>query len=157
MKELTSQHDDMDKRLAIFFGLGAFLMSSMVGLIRGYSLEGFLLQGIVVLVLSVVAGYAFGSWLRQAIKASTPTEELPEGIERRSHNKESLEEGSLVIPTQAVETVIAEEPSAPLGQAVNYSFPELPPSAASAPAAAEAMPAGEEGDLPPPPVPGWMK
>jgi hypothetical protein len=163
MKELTSQHDDMDKRLAIFFGLGAFLMSSMIGLIRGYSLEGFLLQGIVVLTLAVLGGYAFGTWLRAAIKASTPAEELPEGTERRTHNKETLEEGSLVIPNQTMEAVIAEEPGAPLGQAVNYSFPELTPGAAEpvmaaapmAPAAAGA--AEEDGDLPPPPVPGWLK
>lgn len=161
MKELTSQHDDLDKRLAIFFGLGAFLMSAMVGLIKDYSLEGFLLQGIVVLVIAVVAGYAFGYWLRQALASTAPSEELPEGTERRTHNKETLEEGSLVIPGQTAEAVVGEEPDSSLGGAVNYSFPELSPSMAAAPAVAPPAAASpgldEDGDLPPPPVPSWLK
>lgn len=161
MKEMTSNHDDMDKRLAIFFGLGAFLMSAMVGLIRGYTLEGFLMQGVVVLVIAILAGYGFGYWLRQALASTAPAEELPQGTERRSHNKESLEQGSLVIPGQNVEAVVSEEPDNGLGQSVNYSFPELvpgvpePAAAAPAPTAPEA--AMEEGDLPPPPVPAWLR
>jgi membrane protein implicated in regulation of membrane protease activity len=159
MKELTSNHDDMDKRLAIFFGLGAFLMSALVGLIRGYTLEGFLLQGVVVLVLAILAGYAFGYWLRRALAATTPAEELPENTERRARNAETLEEGSLVIPGQGAETVVAEEPGSPSGQVVNFSFPELDPmEAAAPPPAPEPSPdVAEEGDLPPPPVPAWLR
>lgn len=162
MKEMTSNHDDIDKRLAIFFGLGAFLMSALVGLIRGYTLEGFLMQGVVVLVLAILAGYAFGWWLRGALTATTPNEELPEGTERHTRNAETLEQGSLVIPGQTAETVVAEDPDSPSGHVVNFSFPELSPSAAMeapaapAPAAAPAA-VEEEGDLPPPPVPGWLK
>jgi hypothetical protein len=168
MKEMTSNHDDMDKRLAIFFGVGAFLLSSLVGLIRGYSFEGFLLQGVVVLTLAILAAYGFAYWLRQALASTKPEEELPEGMERRSHNKETLEEGSLVIPNQGVEAVVAEDAAAP-GSAVNYTFAELSPSAAAAtapapapaPAAAAAAAAvadsGDDSDLPPPPVPSWLK
>jgi hypothetical protein len=163
MKELTSNHDDLDKRLAIFFGVGAFLVSSLVGLIRGYSFEGFLLQGIVVLTLATLAAYAFGYWLRQTLAATKPEEELPEGIERRAHNKESLEEGSLVVPGQGIDTVVGEEPDA-VGGVAPYSFADLS-SPAPAPVAAPAAPApamaavgaDDEGDLPPPPVPGWLK
>lgn len=160
MKELTSNHDDMDKRLAIFFGLGAFLMSALVGLIRGYTLEGFLLQGVVVLVLAILAGYAFGYWLRQALAATTPAEELPENTERRARNAESLEEGSLVIPGQGAETVVAEEPGSPSGQVVNFSFPELDPTEAAQPEAPQPQAGAateEEGDLPPPSVPAWLR
>ncbi len=165
MKELTSHHDDMDKRLAIFFGLGAFLMSALVGLIRGYTLEGFLMQGVVVLVVAILAGYGFGFWLRQALEKSKPAEELPENTERRRHNAETLEQGSLVVPGQGLETVVAEEPGSPSGQVLNYSFPEIDPAKAQAeaallapqPAPAAPTPVEEEGDLPPPPVPSWLK
>lgn len=168
MKELTSNHDDMDKRLAIFFGLGAFLMSALVGLIRGYTLEGFLMQGVVVLILAILAGYAYGYWLRQALAASAPSEELPENTERRSRNADTLEQGSLVLPGQGMETVVAEDAASPSSQMVNFSFPELTPAgaqaepalamaAAPAPAASPAAAPVEEGDLPPPPVPSWLK
>lgn len=166
MKEMISNHDDMDKRLAIFFGLGAFLMSAMVGLIRGYTLEGFLMQGIVVLVLAILVGYAFGSWLRHALASSAPVEELPENTERRNRNAETLEEGSLVIPGQGGDTIVAEEPGSPSGQVVNFSFPEIIPGAPEAGSAfgqtapeamVEALPEEPEGDLPPPSVPSWLK
>lgn len=160
MKELTSFNDDIDKRIAIFFGLGALLMSTLVGLLRGYTLEGFLLQGVVVLVLAIVGGWIFGFWLRQTLAATQPKEELPQGTERTSRNAESLEEGSLVIPSQSAETIVAEDPGSPSGQVVNFSFPELaPPFAASEASVAPEAPAAaeEEGDLPPPPVPGWLK
>jgi hypothetical protein len=155
MKELTSNHDDMDKRLAIFFGLGALIMSTLVG---------FLLQGVVVLVLAILGGYLFGLWLRNALDSTRPEEELPEGTVRTSRNAESLEEGSLVIPGQNGETVVAEDEGSPSGQVVNFSFPELAPEPmipsaeiAQAEAAPQAVPVVDEGDLPPPPVPSWLK
>lgn len=155
MKELTSNHDDIDKRLAIFFGLGAFLLSSLVGLLRGYTLEGFLLQGVVVLTLAVVAGYVFGVWLRGALNATKAEEELPEGTERMVRNADTLEEGSLVVPGQG-ETVVAEEgePQAKPFAFEELSASDLPPMLA--PVEAPAAPA-EEDELPPPPVPGWLK
>lgn len=162
MKELISNHDDMDKRLAIFFGLGALLMSTMVGLIRGYTLEGFLMQGIVVLVVAILAGYGYGLWLRQALASTKPADELPENTERRSRNAETLEQGTLVIPTLGEENIVAEEPGSPSGQVVNFSFPEIVPGspepALSSATSAEAPAAEDSGeDLPPPAVPSWLK
>lgn len=166
MKEMISNHDDMDKRLAIFFGLGAFLMSAMVGLIRGYTLEGFLMQGIVVLLLAILVGYAFGTWLRHALISSTPAEELPQNTERRQRNAETLEEGSLVIPGQGDDTIVAEDPASPSGQVVNFSFPEIIPGASESSSAfgqtapqtvVEAVAEEPEGDLAPPGVPSWLK
>lgn len=157
MKELTSRHDDMEKRLAIFFGLGAFLVSSLVGLIRGYTLEGFLLQGVVVLTLGILGAYAFGAWLRRALESTRPAEELPAGTERRAHDAETLEEGSLVVPGQGTDTVVAEEEGSPSGQVVNFSFPELDPKEAAVQEPAPAAQLEDEGDLPPPPVPAWLK
>lgn len=163
MKELTSNHDDMDKRLAIFFGLGAFLMSSLVGLLRGYTLEGFLLQGVVVLVLASLLGYGYGIWVRQALASTEPAEDLPNNMERRRANAENLDEGSVVIPMAgpAVDLVVDEEPGQAGGQVFNYTLPELSPmepaAVAAANAPAPAAPADELGDLPPPPVPAWLK
>jgi hypothetical protein len=158
MKELTSNHDDMDKRLAIFFGLGAFLMSSLVGLLRGYTLEGFLLQGIVVLVLASLLGYGYGLWLRQALLSSTPDEVLPDNVERRRNNAESLDDGSVVVPMSGnnVDMVVDEEPGQSSGVVSDYTMEEFAPMAPAAPVAV-AAPAEELGDLPPPPVPAWLK
>lgn len=145
MKELTSNHDDLDKRLAIFFGLGAFIMSALVGLIRGYTLEGFLLQGIVVLIVATLGGWLFGVWLRAALLASKPKEELPSNVERRSSSPASLDESSVVVPPLP-EAVISEESHEPLtGSIVNYTLPELNPADLAALNAVAA--AGPVGDL----------
>src|SRR5665213_2887753 len=129
MKELTSSHNDLDKRLAIFFGLGALVMSALVGLIRGYTLEGFLLQGVVVLTLATLAGWLFGLWVQAAWAASAPKEELPSNVERRSSRPENLAEGSVVLPSPGAESVISEELHEPLpGAAMNYVLPEFSPA-----------------------------
>jgi hypothetical protein len=160
MKELTSNHDDMDKRLAIFFGLGAFLMSSLVGLLRGYTLEGFLLQGVVVLVLASLLGYGYGIWVRQALLETTPEDALPGNVERRRNNADTLDEGSVVMPMSGsnIDLVVDEEPGQAEGQVRPYTMEEFTPQApVAAAAAAPAAPADELGDLPPPPVPAWLK
>lgn len=150
MKEMTSNHDDVEKRLAIFFGLGAFLMSALVGLLRGYTLEGFLLQGIVVMIIASLAAYGFGVWLKSVLKKGEDEDTPPANVERRSTNAEDLEKGSVVTPAQMGETVINEDPASPSGQVVNYTLPELVPDM-------EETPAEGEAELPPPPVPAWLK
>jgi hypothetical protein len=129
MKEMVSIHDDLDKRLAIFFGLGAFILSALVGLVRGYTLEGMLLQGVVVLTVATLCGALFGAWLRAALRSSAPSEELPANVERRSTNPTGLAEGAVVIPHHAADAVVSEELHEPLtGTVVNYTLPELDPS-----------------------------
>jgi hypothetical protein len=180
MKEMISTHDDLDKRLAIFFGLGAFIMSALVGIVRDYTLEGFLLQGVVVLALATLGGYAFGAWLRAALASVAPKVELPANVERRSSNPNSLAEGTVVMPEGQNEATIDEEPlPGQPGSVVNFTLPELnpadllnPPPLAAAPtlANAVAVPVGAGSglgggaavedpgeDLPPPPVPSGLK
>jgi len=165
MKEMISTHDDLDKRLAIFFGLGALILSALVGLVRNYTLEGILLQGVVVLVIAILAGYFFGIWLRSALASVEPTEELPSNMERRRTNAASLDQGTVIVPDASQEAVISEEaPDSVKGSVFNYTLPELNPAdlpaPMSAPAAREPEPvraADETGDLPPPPVPSWLK
>ena len=179
MKEMISSHDDMDKRLAIFFGLGAFIMSALVGIVRNYTLEGFLLQGVVVLTLASLGGFAFGTWLRSALRSVSPQEQLPSNVERRSTNPANLAEGTVMVPGVDSESVIADEPLdavGPAGSVVNFTLPELsptdllelpPPGMASAPAPATLLPPPKSpapepqmeamDDLPPPPVPSGVK
>lgn len=173
MKEMVSFHDDAEKRLGIFFGLGAFLISSLFALFQGLSPEGFLLRGVVVLILFSLLGWIYGVWLKKTLEATKPQEELPSNMERRSRNAENLDEGSVIMPGLGDETVVMEEANDSMGQVVNYTLPELSPmdsplqaapmipskavakaeaAKASAPVAVE-----DEGDLPPPPVPGWLK
>lgn len=177
MKEMVSFHDDAEKRLGIFVGLGAFIVSSLFGLFQGMTPEGFLLRGVVVLILFSLAGWFYGVWLKQTLAATKPEEELPSNMERRSRNAETLDEGSVVMPSMA-ETVVMEEPEASTGKVVNFTLPELSPMDEAplaaqpmiptrAQAAAEnakqlaaqsaAFDAADEGDLPPPAVPGWLK
>jgi hypothetical protein len=157
MKEMTSNHDDMDKRLAIFFGLGAFILSALVGLVRNYTLEAFLLQGVVVLGLATVVGYLFGLWLRNALASVEPKEERPDNVEVRRTNADALSEGTVVVPDDS-STVISEDGTATTGSVVNYTLPELDPNDLAGGPAPQSAPAPvEQGDLPPPSVPAWLK
>lgn len=171
MKEMVSFHDDAEKRLGIFFGLGAFIISSLFALFQGLTPEGFLLRGVVVLILFSLFGWLYGVWLKKTIEATKPQEEMPSNMERRSRNAESLDDGSVVMPAMGETVVMEEAPTT--GQVVNFTLPELGPMdtdlsgapmiPSKAVAAAEAarntpLPVlDDEGDLPPPAVPGWLK
>ncbi|HTB22116.1 MAG TPA: hypothetical protein VK914_05380 [bacterium] len=129
MKEMTSTHDDIEKRLAVFLGLGAFILSALEGMVRGYSLEGMLLQGVIVLTVTTACAWLFGAWLRAALRSSAPGEELPSNVERRSTNQYSLSDGAVVVPDHLAEPVVSEEVHQPLtGTVVNYTLPELNPA-----------------------------
>jgi hypothetical protein len=159
MKEMTSYHDDIDKRLAIFFGLGCFLLSALVGLLRGYTLEGFMIQGVLALAVGSLAAYAFAVWLRAALRSVQPEEPTtPANVERRSNNAEDLDIGHVVTASQLSEAVIAEDPESPSGKVVNFTLPELEPGDLGPSSFEEpAQPAQGDADLPPPPVPSWIK
>jgi hypothetical protein len=161
MKEMTSTHDDIDKRLAIFFGLGCFLLSALVGLIRGYTLEGFMVQGVVALTVGSLAAYAFAVWLRSALRSIEPAEPgVPDNVERRTNNAEDLDIGHVVTASQLSEAVILEDPESATGKVVNFTLPELEPGGFSSGVLeppAQPGPAPMDGELPPPPVPSWIK
>ena len=160
MKEMTSYHDDLDKRLAIFFGLGCFLLSALVGLLRGYTLEGFLIQGVVALAVGSLAAFGFAVWLRRALKSVEPEEAgSPSNVERRTNNAEDLDIGHVVTASQLEEAVIAEDPDSPSGKTVNFTLPELTPgdmASSMLEPPAQPVTAGD-AELPPPPVPSWIK
>ncbi|HXB98484.1 MAG TPA: hypothetical protein VNZ54_10565 [bacterium] len=161
MKEMTSYHDDIDKRLSIFFGLGCFLLSALVGLLRAYTLDEFMIQGVLALAVGSLAAYGFAVWLRAALRSVQPEEPgTPSNVERRTNNAEDLDIGHVVTASQLEEAVIAEDPASPSGKVINFTLPELEPGdlgiGSEAPAQPGA-PAAGDADLPPPPVPSWIK
>jgi hypothetical protein len=127
MKEMTSFHDDTEKRMGVFFGLGAFLLSSLFAFFQGLTPEGFLLRGVAVLIVFSLLGWGFGAWLKKTLAATAPKEELPSNVERRSRNAESLDDGSVVVMPGLKETEVMEEPRADTGSVVNFTLPELDP------------------------------
>ena len=172
MKEMVSFHDDTEKRMGVFFGLGAFLISSLFALFQGLTPEGFLLRGVVVLFLFTLLGWGYGVLLKRTLVATAPKEELPTNMERRSRNAESLDDGGVLVMPGMGETEVMEEPSNTTGTVVNFTLPELSPmdstfegglapmipskNQAAAQAAVVAEPV-DEGDLPPPAIPAWLK
>ncbi len=127
MKELTSHYDDLEKRLAIFFGLGALVLSALVGLMRGIGLMGILLNGVLALGLATLAAWIFGAWLKGVLRAGKPSEETAPGVERRSVTPATLEEGTVVTP-QPDKAIVADEVHEPLAPNMgSLVLPELNP------------------------------
>lgn len=128
MKELTSYHDDLEKRLAIFFGLGALILSALIGLMRQYSLEGILVRSVLALTVATLGAWAFGVWLKSALKATAPEEEPRLGVERRSVAPASLEDSNVVIPPHPDDAVVSEEIHEPLApNMTRFTLPDLNP------------------------------
>lgn len=172
VRELTSSFDDIEKRMAIFIGIGAFLFSSLMCLVRGSSFETYVIQGSLAALVFMVAGYFYGHWLRGLVKEHGPTENSDEeNVEFRTVDAEHISE-EVVTSGEFPDTVIEEGGTViPSDAATSFEMPELPgdmaaPAPEPAPAPAPPAPApitpappaprpqadlGE--DLPPPPVP----
>lgn len=168
MKELTSSFDDVEKRFAIFLGLGAFLLNALVCLISNASLETYLIQGGVLAILFGVVGYFFSHWLGGMVKQHTPQETANnESVEFRRVDAEQIAE-QVVSAGEIPETVIQEDGSGAadfemenFGEA-GVPVPPSPTSPTFDPglltkAAEDAAPQevyhDSGDDLPPPPVP----
>lgn len=143
MKEQTSSFDDVEKRLAVFAGLGAFLLNSLVCLWQGSELETYLIRGTLVLTLVTLAAWIYGGWLRKAVLRFSENEDTG-GAEIRVTDAPQLEK--LVDMPGAGATVIPAE--AGTGRSVDFTLPEFEPVAPSI---------GDLPDLPPPPVPSGLK
>ncbi|HXC63590.1 MAG TPA: hypothetical protein VNZ67_04490, partial [bacterium] len=73
-------------------------------------------------------------------------------------NAEDLDIGHVVTASQLEEAVISEDPGSPSGKVVDFNLPELDPGDLnSALLEPPARPADGDADLPPPPVPSWIK
>jgi hypothetical protein len=162
LKELTSAYDDVEKRMAIFLGLGALIFCSLYLYIQGADLDSYLIRGVLALTVFTVAGWGYGHWLRKLIRKQETEEELPENVERQHRDAKALE-GKVVNTSSMGESVIPLEQTA--GHVVDFTLPELEPfvplaapASPAAPSAAKAARAEavDEGDLPPPPVPSGI-
>lgn len=73
MREVQGSFDDMEKRLAIFLGLGAFLLTSLGCLIMGADFETLLLRGVLAFTVFSLAGWWYASTFYALVKAKMPS------------------------------------------------------------------------------------
>ena len=147
MKELTSSFDDLEKRMAIFAGLGAFLFTAFFLSLEGVDLITLLIRCSLALAAFTAAGWAWGHYTMRLLRKHADDEELPDNVVRESRDTAAVQ-GQVVNPSELAEAVIPAEEAGSRAQA--FEMPDL--SASPAPAAAMAGNDGQ-GDLPPPPVP----
>lgn len=162
MQELTSSYDDLEKRMAIYLGLGAMIFTSLYLFTQGADIWTYLIRGVLALTVFTVAGWAYGYWLRELFRKNSGEDELPDNVERQSRDAQALE-GRVISHADLPEAVIpAEMPG--LGETVsNFDMPDfdapmipsaqVAKTAARKPAAPLPVMEEAEGDLPPPPVP----
>lgn len=74
MKEITSAYQDLEKRMAVFIGLGAVVFVSLFNLAMGADLTSFLVRGLLALLVFSLAGYWYGHFMAGLI---TKDEALP--------------------------------------------------------------------------------
>lgn len=165
MQELTSQYDDLEKRMAIYLGLGAMLFTSLYLFTKGATPWDYLIRGVLALAAFSIVGWGYGHWLRALYRQHSSDEQLPENTERQSRDAHAVE-GRVVTHAEMPEVVIPGEPAEPEISDFNmpaFDSPMIPSKekAKSTPLKAAAAPAPlpmmeEEGDLPPPPVPAGV-
>ncbi len=143
MKELTSNFDDIEKRLAVFMGLGAFLLNSLVCLWQGADLETYLVRGILVIALVTLASWFYGTWMRRVFLSFSGDAE-PSDAEIRGADAQKNDR--LVDMPMGTSTVLPAESVS--GRSIDFTLPEFEPVGASV---------SELPDLPPPPVPAGLK
>jgi hypothetical protein len=161
MQELTSSYDDLEKRMAIYLGIGALLFSSLYLFTRGADMWTYLIRGVLALTVFTVLGWAYGRWVRDLFRKHSGAEELPENVERQSRDAHAVE-GRVITHSEFPEAVIPAEQAE--SQVSSFELPnfESPMIPTKAQAAAQAqtratLEAPEElGDLPPPPVPSGI-
>jgi hypothetical protein len=63
VKEITSAYQDLEKRMAVFIGLGAVVFVSLFNLAMGADLTSFLVRGLLALLVFSLAGYWYGHFM----------------------------------------------------------------------------------------------
>jgi hypothetical protein len=158
MQEITSSYDDLEKRMAIYLGLGALLLTSLYLFTQGADLWTYLIRGVLALTCTTVVGWFYGHWLRELFRQHSEEEELPENVHRQTRDPQSLE-GRLVTHDEMPDVVIPAEVAN--SRVAEFTMPDfespLVQSTAAASSARKASPLpAEDADLPPPPVPSGI-
>jgi hypothetical protein len=133
LKEITSSYDDIEKRMAIFLGLGAMVFSSLYLCTQGADLYTYLVRGVLAMVLFTVVGWAYGHWLKSVIRKQIEDEQL-QAATPQSDASGSNQSNSMLHAGEGPEAVIPAEHSA--GKTVDFTLPELEPFGAAAPPSA---------------------
>lgn len=129
MKEITSAYDDVEKRLAIFLGLGAMIFSSLYLFTQGADLYTYLVRGVLALVIFTAVGWAFGHWLKGVLdKQREDDQQASIRATDTNLNQDSVLAGDV---EGAANAVIPAEHSA--GKTVDFTLPELEPFGESVP------------------------
>jgi hypothetical protein len=63
VKEITSAYQDLEKRMAVFAGLGAVVFVSLFNLAFGADLVTFLVRGLIALLVFSLVGYWYGRYM----------------------------------------------------------------------------------------------
>ncbi len=150
MKEVTSAYDDLEKRMAVFLGLGALMFTSLYLFTQGADLLTHLIRGSLAMVLATLAGWGYGHYLRLLVKRNTEEEQLPDNVERQTREVKPMN-SRVITHSEIPDTVI---PASEAPRAVDFTLPSFEPAPLTAPSMSGAAAAGgQEEDLPPPPVP----
>jgi hypothetical protein len=155
MKEMTSSYDDIEKRMAIFIGLGALVFCSLYLLIHGADLWTFLIRGVLSLATATIIGWAYGHWVRGIFRQHSGDAAVPENVERQSRDAQAVE-GRVIGHSEMPDAVIPAESAA--AAAENFMMPDFDAPMLAPPAATKraSLDIADEGDLPPPPVPAGI-
>src|SRR4051812_33020654 len=105
MQELTSSYDDLEKRMAIYLGLGAMLFTSLYLFTTGADLWTYLIRGVLALSAFTIVGWNYGRWLRDLYRRHSSDEQLPENTERQSRDAHNVE-GRVVSSAEMPDVVI---------------------------------------------------
>ncbi len=113
MKEITSAYQDLEKRMAVFAGLGAVVFVSLFNLALGADLTSFLVRGLVALLLFSLVGYWYGRFLTRLI-VKEETLPLPEGdVQVTTTEARPVDLGGSASPAEPFPTLPATEPEPP--------------------------------------------
>jgi hypothetical protein len=127
VKELTSAYEDIEKRMGIYTGLGAFLFSSLICLLTNAELESYLVRGVLALLVFGLAGWWYGSLLRRLL--TPPEEASPKGEDTTITMHDVKPLAPFEVPKTDGAAGLAPEEAA--AQTVDYNFNEFPPEEAA--------------------------
>jgi hypothetical protein len=148
MQEITSAYDDMEKRLAVFGGLGALVATSLYLFTQGADLWTYLIRGVLALTIVTILLWVYLHWLRSLVHRHTDEEALPENVHRQSRDAQTVQ-GHVVAHAEMPDAVIPAESAD--SRITSFAMPDF-----EMPAPGPSAGAMDEGDLPPPPVPAGL-
>ncbi len=88
MREIYSSYDDLERRIAIYLGLGAFVATSFYLYTRGADLFSLLIRGTLALGLFTGVGWVYGHYLAGLLRKQAESERAAQDAEERTRAAE---------------------------------------------------------------------